>query len=72
MYFFILFIIEVIILTNINCSENCIYQKDGKCSFENINQQKITSHKDCAYFISNSSITNSVCSKKNCNIDKNW
>ena len=40
----------MIVLTNINCSENCIYQKDGKCSFENINQQKITYYTDCAYF----------------------
>jgi len=38
------------ILTNINCSENCKYQKDGNCFFENINQKKMTSHTDCAYF----------------------
>ena len=38
-------------LTNINCCENCIYQKEGKCCFENINNQKITFHPDCAYFI---------------------
>ena len=38
------------ILTNINCSENCIYQKDGNCSFENINQKKMTAYTDCAYF----------------------
>lgn len=31
---------EVYILTNINCSANCLYQKDGKCSFENITTQK--------------------------------
>lgn len=43
-------IIEVIYLTNINCSENCIYQKDGKCSFENIGHQKITPNGDCAYY----------------------
>ena len=42
--------IEVINLTNINCSENCIYQKDGKCLFENIGHQKLTPNDDCVYF----------------------
>ena len=23
-------------MTNINCSKNCIYQKDGKCSYDNV------------------------------------
>ncbi len=41
-------------MTNINCSANCIYQKDGKCCFENIkNQQKATPNSDCAYFAMN-------------------
>jgi hypothetical protein len=46
------------ILTNINCSENCKYQKDGNCSFENINQKKITSHTDCAYFTPKNNLDN--------------
>ena len=37
-------------MTNINCSANCIYQKDGKCSFENICAKPITLGTDCAYF----------------------
>ena len=37
-------------LTNINCSENCIYQHDGKCCFENICEQKISPHQSCAYY----------------------
>ena len=37
-------------LTNINCSENCIYQHDGKCCFENICEQKISPNQSCAYF----------------------
>lgn len=42
-------------MTNINCSSNCVYQKDGKCCFENIkNQQKVTPNKDCAYYVAES------------------
>ena len=42
----------MIVLTNINCLENCIYQKDGKCSFENISSHKInTKNSSCAYFV---------------------
>ena len=41
----------MIYLTNINCLENCIYQKDGKCSFENICNQKVNTEHSCAYFI---------------------
>ncbi len=38
-------------MTNINCAEKCIYQKDGKCAFENICHKQITSHHTCAYFV---------------------
>ena len=39
-------------LTNINCSsKTCVYQKDGKCSYENINKKKVTPSADCAYFL---------------------
>ena len=37
-------------MTNINCSANCIYQKDGKCSFENIYAKPLTLGSDCAYY----------------------
>ncbi|MBS5857257.1 MAG: hydroxymyristoyl-ACP dehydratase [Clostridia bacterium] len=38
-------------MTNINCSLNCIYQKDGKCNYNLIIPSNISSHFDCAYFI---------------------
>lgn len=37
-------------LTNINCSANCIYQNDGKCSFENTSSTILTPSSGCAYF----------------------
>ena len=40
----------MVVLTNINCSANCIYQKDGKCSYENIFAKTLTVGADCAYF----------------------
>ena len=40
------------ILTNINCTSNCIYQKDGKCDYELISLGKISSTSDCEYFVS--------------------
>ena len=38
-------------MTNINCSSNCIYQENGVCNLENNIIKKITSTKDCAYFV---------------------
>ena len=38
-------------MTNINCIADCIYQKDGKCSYENIHVQSLSFNKDCAYFM---------------------
>lgn len=38
-------------LTNINCSSNCIYQKDGKCSFHFVSPSFISSFSQCVYFI---------------------
>ncbi|MFR8103636.1 MAG: hydroxymyristoyl-ACP dehydratase [Clostridia bacterium] len=38
-------------MTNINCSANCVYQKDGKCSLEQIASQKVTLNNECAYFL---------------------
>ena len=55
MYILIFFIntnFEVIILTNINCSSNCVYQKEGKCTFENISSKRATPDSKCAYFLS--------------------
>jgi len=37
-------------MTNINCSANCIYQKDGKCSYEDTHAKFLTLGSDCAYF----------------------
>lgn len=39
------------ILTNINCSANCVYQKDGKCCFEKIDFKTVTPASNCAYFL---------------------
>ena len=38
-------------MTNINCSQNCIYQKDGKCSYNIITMSSIYPNSDCAYFV---------------------
>lgn len=38
-------------MTNINCSFNCIYQKDGKCNLDNVTvAASVTSTNSCAYF----------------------
>lgn len=37
-------------MTNINCSSSCLYQKDGKCTLENISVKSITPTDDCIYF----------------------
>ncbi|MBE5806509.1 MAG: hydroxymyristoyl-ACP dehydratase [Clostridiales bacterium] len=38
-------------MTNINCSSNCIFQKDGKCHLQNTNNQSINnSSTQCSYF----------------------
>lgn len=42
--------LEVISLTNINCSSNCLYQKDGKCTLEKVDSKPIISTSDCIYF----------------------
>lgn len=40
-------------MTTINCTSDCVYQKDGKCCFENISNQKVTPNSNCAYYLSN-------------------
>ena len=37
-------------MTNINCSSDCKYQKDGKCALENVAKVPITPAKNCVYF----------------------
>ncbi len=37
-------------MTNINCSSSCLYQKDGKCTLEDISIKNITPSTDCIYF----------------------
>ena len=51
-FFLVNNIIEVSFLTNINCSLNCIYQKDGQCSYSKIEYSDTISNSECAYFIS--------------------
>ena len=46
----IILLIGVIILTNINCTANCIYEKDGKCAYESITTQTVHFQENCAYF----------------------
>ena len=36
-------------MTNINCSFNCIHQKDGKCCLTNTTGQ-VFGNKNCGYF----------------------
>lgn len=39
------------VLTNINCSSRCIYQKDGKCNLEKVSAATLqTSNENCIYF----------------------
>ena len=43
-------LLEVVSLTNINCSSDCVYQKDGKCSYDIISNIIICSNSECAYY----------------------
>ena len=38
-------------MTNINCSLNCNYQKDGLCSYTKIESSNSISNSECAYFV---------------------
>ena len=38
-------------LTSINCSNNCIYQHEGKCSFNSTSEFLIQNNSVCAYFM---------------------
>ena len=37
-------------LTNINCSLDCIYQIDGKCSYDIISNSNLCTNSECAYY----------------------
>ncbi|MDR0978718.1 MAG: hydroxymyristoyl-ACP dehydratase [Lachnospiraceae bacterium] len=37
-------------MTNINCSSSCIYQKEGKCTLDDVYADNKTITSDCAYF----------------------
>ena len=43
-------LIEVISLTNINCTLDCIYQIEGKCSYDIISNSNLCTNSECAYF----------------------
>lgn len=45
--------LEVIILANINCTHDCIYQKNGMCECDNISNKILSSEKDCVYYQKN-------------------
>lgn len=38
----------------INCTENCIYQKDGMCSLEQIGKVSNTTSKGCEFYVEKS------------------
>jgi len=40
----------VITLTNINCSYDCIYQKNGMCECNNTIGKNLSSETDCIYY----------------------
>lgn len=48
---FYILINEVVFLTNINCSLNCIYQLDGNCTYSKVCPSYLASNSECAYFI---------------------
>ncbi|NLB80638.1 MAG: hypothetical protein GX800_03265 [Clostridiaceae bacterium] len=37
-------------MTNINCSSDCIYQKDGNCTLESVTLMAVTTDNSCAYY----------------------
>lgn len=37
-------------MTNINCTSNCVYQKDGKCQLDNVTAVSNTLNESCVYF----------------------
>lgn len=37
-------------MTTINCSSNCIHQKDGKCSLDNVAMNSTLITTDCIFY----------------------
>ncbi|KRQ86151.1 hypothetical protein ABG79_02103 [Caloramator mitchellensis] len=39
-------------MTNINCSANCVYEQDGKCTLDHVSITQNVLHQgtECAYF----------------------
>ncbi|NLK88410.1 MAG: hypothetical protein GX279_13140 [Clostridiaceae bacterium] len=37
-------------MTMINCSSNCIHQKDGKCMLEEAISESVSTQADCVFF----------------------
>lgn len=50
-------------MTNINCSSDCIYQKDGKCNLENVAVATVFGDDKCVYYTSSPVKNNNI--KKN-------
>lgn len=44
------FLLEVISLTNINCTLDCIYQINGNCSYDIISSSTLCTSSECAYY----------------------
>ena len=42
-------------MTNINCILNCKYQREGKCTLDNVVAMTVTSNNICHYYDSNTS-----------------
>ena len=38
------------VMTNINCTSTCVYQKDGKCHLDNVTTVSNTLNQSCVYF----------------------
>jgi hypothetical protein len=37
-------------MTTISCSLNCIYQKDGRCTLDNVTMNSSSVRENCLYF----------------------
>ena len=61
-YLFYILLCRGDFLTNINCSLNCIYQKDGKCSYSSITPIIFSTTSECTYFVDKSEKKNSMSS----------
>ena len=45
-------------MTTINCASNCIHQKDGFCTLDNITIKPISNNTDCVFFQNKEKIEN--------------